>query len=89
MMYQGELTEPTSEEKYAAILHASGLLKSDEHDKKTIKNLYQRYILARKVNLDSGEWVADDVQTQGCKNSLRNMIPRRSISAVLLQMYIL
>lgn len=63
----GELTEPTSEEKYAAILHASGLLKSDEHDKKTIKNLYQRYILARKVNLDSGEWVADDVQTQGCK----------------------
>jgi Na+-transporting NADH:ubiquinone oxidoreductase subunit C len=29
--------------------------------------LYQRYILARKVNLDSGEWVADDVQTQGCK----------------------
>lgn len=29
--------------------------------------MYQRYILARKVNLDSGEWVADDVQTQGCK----------------------
>ena len=67
MMYQGELAEPTGEEKHAAILHASGLLKSDEHDKKTIKNLYQRYILARKVNLDSGEWVADDVQTQGCK----------------------
>ena len=28
MMYQGELTEPTSEEKYAAILHASGDRKS-------------------------------------------------------------
>ncbi|EIQ79147.1 ubiquinone oxidoreductase, Na(+)-translocating, C subunit [Shigella flexneri 1235-66] len=37
MMYQGELTEPTSEEKHAAILHASGLLKSDAQDKKQLK----------------------------------------------------
>ena len=67
MMYQGELTEPTSEEKHAAILHAAGLLKSDVQDEKTIKNLFQRYILSRKVNLDSGEWVADDAVTQECK----------------------
>ncbi|MBY1055181.1 NADH:ubiquinone reductase (Na(+)-transporting) subunit C [Citrobacter europaeus] len=67
MMYQGELTEPTSEEKHAAILNAAGLLKSDAQDEKTIKNLFQRYILSRKVDLDSGEWVADDAVAQECK----------------------
>ncbi|HAN7377382.1 TPA: NADH:ubiquinone reductase (Na(+)-transporting) subunit C, partial [Escherichia coli] len=28
MLFQGEMTEPTEEEKQAAILHAAGLMKS-------------------------------------------------------------
>ena len=77
MVFQGEVTEPTSEEKNAAILHAACLLKSDAQDEKTINNLFQRYILARKVNLDSGEWVADDAMTQGCKKLAPEHDPAR------------
>lgn len=29
MLFQGEMTEPTEEEKQAAILHAAGLMKSE------------------------------------------------------------
>ncbi|HGX0286091.1 TPA: NADH:ubiquinone reductase (Na(+)-transporting) subunit C, partial [Escherichia coli] len=55
MLFQGEMTEPTEEEKQAAILHAAGLMKSETQDKKSVETLYHRYIIQRHVNLDSGE----------------------------------
>ena len=58
MLFQGEMTEPTEEEKQAAILHAAGLMKSETQDKKSVETLYHRYIIQRHVNLDSGELVA-------------------------------
>lgn len=67
MLFQGEMTEPTAEEKNAAVLQAAGLLKADSQDKKSRDNLYQRLIIVRTVNLDSGEWVTDKTATQGCK----------------------
>lgn len=67
MLFQGEMTEPTAEEKNAAVLQAAGLLKADSQDKKSRDNLYQRSIIVRTVNLDSGEWVTDKTATQGCK----------------------
>lgn len=33
MLFQGEMTEPTAEEKNAAVLQAAGLLKTDSQDK--------------------------------------------------------
>ena len=67
MLFQGEMTEPTAEEKNAAVLQAAGLLKEDYQDKKSRDNLYKRSIIVRTVNLDSGEWVTDKTATQGCK----------------------
>lgn len=67
MLLQGEMTEPTAEEKNAAVLQAAGLLKADSQDKKSRDNLYQRSIIVRTVNLDSGEWVTDKTAAQGCK----------------------
>lgn len=67
MLFQGEMTEPTAEEKNAAVLQAAGLLKADSQDKKSRENLYQRSIIERSVNLDSGEWVTDKTAAQGCK----------------------
>lgn len=67
MLFQGEMTEPTTEEKNAAVLQAAGLLKADSQDKKSIDSLYQRSIIVRTVNLDSGEWVTDKTARQGCK----------------------
>lgn len=37
MLFQGEMTEPTEEEKQAAILHAAGLMKSEHQDKNQSK----------------------------------------------------
>lgn len=67
MLFQGEMTEPTAEEKNAAVLQAAGLLRADSQDKKSRDNLYQRSIIVRTVNLDSGEWVTDKTAAQGCK----------------------
>ncbi|MGL5453567.1 MAG: NADH:ubiquinone reductase (Na(+)-transporting) subunit C [Enterobacterales bacterium] len=67
MLFQGEMTEPTAEEKNAAVLQAAGLLKAESQDKKSRENLYQRSIIERSVNLDSGEWVTDKTAAQGCK----------------------
>ncbi len=70
MLFQGEMTEPTGEEKQAAILHAAGLMKSEAQDKKSVETLYHRYIIQRHVNLDSGELVADssaDAERQKCE----------------------
>lgn len=67
MLFQGEMTEPTAEEKNAAVLQAAGLLKADSLDKKSRENLYQRSIIVRSVNLDSGEWATDKTTAQGCK----------------------
>ena len=39
MLFQGEMTEPTEEEKQAAILHAAGLMKSETQDKKSVETL--------------------------------------------------
>ncbi|WP_250845663.1 hypothetical protein [Escherichia coli] len=50
------MTEPTEEEKQAAILHAAGLMKSETQDKKSVETLYHRYIIQRHVNLDSANW---------------------------------
>ncbi|MFL0010894.1 Na+-translocating NADH-quinone reductase subunit C [Escherichia coli] len=70
MLFQGEMTEPTEEEKQAAILHAAGLMKSETQDKKSVETLYHRYIIQRHVNLDSGELVAGssaDTARQKCE----------------------
>ncbi|WP_400452595.1 hypothetical protein [Escherichia coli] len=58
MLFQGEMTELTEEEKQAAILHAAGRTKSKSMDKKSVETRYHRYITQRHVNLDSGELVA-------------------------------
>ncbi len=42
MLFQGEMTEPTEEEKQAGILHAAGLMKSETQDKKSVETLYHR-----------------------------------------------
>lgn len=60
MMFQKETPEPTGEEKQAAILHAAGLITSDVQDKKSLSTLYHRSIIQRRVNLDSGELVAEN-----------------------------
>ena len=67
MLFQGEITEPTAEEKNAAVLHAACFIKSYSQYKKSRENLYQRSIIVRTVNLDSGEWVTDKTAAQGCK----------------------
>lgn len=67
MLFQGEMTEPTTEEKHIAILQVAGLLKADAQDKKARENLYQRSIVARTINLDSGDWVTDKTAARGCK----------------------
>ncbi|POT57804.1 NADH:ubiquinone reductase (Na(+)-transporting) subunit C [Citrobacter amalonaticus] len=67
VLYQGEMTEPSGEDKHAAIVHAAGLLKTELKDKQSIEKMYQRSIIARKVNLDSGEFVTDNRVGEGCK----------------------
>lgn len=67
MLFQGEMTEPTAEEKNVAVLQAAGLLKTDSQDKKSRDNLYQRSIIVRTVNLDSGDWVTDKTVVQRCE----------------------
>ncbi len=82
---RGEMTEPTEEEKQAAILHAAGLMKSETEDKKSVETLYHRYIIQRHVNLDSGELVAGssaDTARQKCENLPLNATQRRFVSAV-------
>lgn len=46
MLFQGEMTEPTGEEKQAAILHAAGLMKSGAQD----KNQSKRFIIVILFN---------------------------------------
>lgn len=66
MLFQGEVTAPTEEEKKVAILQAAGLFKTDSQGKKSIESLYQRAIVMRTLNLDSGEWVTDKTAAQRC-----------------------
>ena len=57
MLFQGEMTEPTEEEKQAAILHAAGLMKSETQDKKSVETLYHRYIIQRQFRFRrTGGW---------------------------------
>jgi Na+-transporting NADH:ubiquinone oxidoreductase subunit C len=77
MLFQQETPEPTGEEKQAAILQAAGLITSDAQDKKTLSALYHRYIIQRRVNLDSGELVAENTGASTTRQSCEMLPPER------------
>ena len=57
MLFQGEMTEPTEEEKQAAILHAAGLMKSETQDKKSVETLYHCSVSYTHLTLPTSDLV--------------------------------
>ncbi|MDE5206207.1 hypothetical protein PYX06_14545 [Citrobacter amalonaticus] len=68
--------------KKVAVLQAAGLFKTDSQGKKSIESLYQRAIVMRTLNLDSGEWVTDKTAAQRCKKTYTGAGPCTDSSAL-------
>mgnify|MGYP004727091743 CR=1 FL=1 len=52
--FLGNNTQPTNQQQTAAILQVAGLTNSGKDDAQAMKALFDRRIITRQVNLDSG-----------------------------------
>lgn len=52
--FLGNNTQPTNQQQTAAILQVAGLTNSGKNDAQAMKTLFDRRIITRQVNLDSG-----------------------------------